>query len=92
MISEQNIFVGFDVGILEALTVGFLKIERLGKVDSGEFVYGKNDLQAETAIAIYPEIFPLRVEPFQIPLRRLRGSSNYPAQFCMHRQKTIWKK
>ena len=81
MTSEQNIFVGFDIGAPEALPVGLLKIERQGMVESGEFVYGKNYLQSEMAIAIHPEIFPLRVEPFPIPERRFRDGGALPLTF-----------
>jgi serine/threonine-protein kinase HipA len=61
--------------------VGLLKIERQGMVESGEFVYGKNYLQSEMAIAIHPEIFPLRVEPYPILERRFRDGGALPLTF-----------
>ena len=72
MISEQHIYVGFDVGSAGPLAVGLLKLERQGIFESEEFVDGKNYLQDERAIAIHPEIFPLRKEPFQLSQKRLR--------------------
>ena len=81
MISEQNIFVGFDIGTPEALPIGLLKIERQGMVESGEFVYGNHYLQYESAIAIHPEIFPLRKEAFQVPEKRLRDGGALPLTF-----------
>jgi serine/threonine-protein kinase HipA len=65
----------------EALPVGLLKLERQGIFESGEFVYGKNYLQDERAIAIHPEIFPLRKEPFQLPQKRLRDDGALPLVF-----------
>jgi len=79
--SEQNIFVGFDVGAAEALPVGLLKLERQGMIESGEFVYGKSYLQSESAIAIHPEIFPLRKEAFHMPEKRLRDGGALPLTF-----------
>ena len=81
MTSEQNIFVGFDVTAPEALPVGLLKLERQGMIESGEFVYGKSYLQSENAIAIHPEIFPLRKEAFLIPEKRLRDGGALPLIF-----------
>ena len=81
MTSEQSIFVGFDVGSPEALPVGLLKLERQGMIESGEFIYGKNYLLSESAIAIHPEIFPLRKEAFQIPEKRLRDGGALPLTF-----------
>ena len=81
MISEQNIYVGFDVGAPEALPVGLLKFERQGMFESGEFVYGKNYLQDERAIPIHPELFPLRNEPFPIPQKRVRDGGALPLTF-----------
>ena len=81
MISEQHIYVGFDVGSAGPLAVGLLKLERQGIFESEEFVDGKNYLQDERAIAIHPEIFPLRKEPFQLSQKRLRDGGALPLVF-----------
>jgi hypothetical protein len=86
--SKENIFVEFDIGRPEALPQ-LLQLERQAIVDSGELVYGKNDLQSEIAIAIYPEIFPLRIESFLTPLRQLRDGGALPPN-CHHLPSDSW--
>lgn len=80
--SERKLYVGLHQANAQApVAVGLLKLVRSGNIESGEYAYGRQYLDAPAAIALNPDHLPLTPEVRVLPPQRIREGGALPLTF-----------